>query len=57
MKVEFRYVRETFQRKVMLRHFDSDRGFKAKVAFGEHSFDPRWAFKANAAIDTHQGRR
>ena len=53
MKVEFRPFRETFRRNVMLLHFDSERGFKAKVAFGEHSVDPRWAFKANVAIDTH----
>ena len=51
MNVEFRPFGVIFQRNVMLLHFDSERGFKANLALGEHNFDPRWGFKANVAID------
>ena len=52
MNVEFR--RETHQRHGMLcGNVESERGFKTKVAFGEHSVELRWAVKANVAIDTY----
>ena len=55
VNVEFRPFGVTFQRNVMLLHFDSERDFKAKVALGEHNCDPRLGFKANVAIDSSLG--